>query len=147
MAAEVGGCGTNMPRAANLLVIFAASGINNPNPAFNQQFTRRRWLEIGVTAIFWPHTIYPRPFSYYIFDAAYVVFLPPYMYILPDTCVFLPRAPFVEKFLVNKKVTLAFGPKIAGRGTFLWCMRQKLGGHLRVFAFCAEAHFLPGSIW
>ncbi len=107
MAAEVGGCGTNMPGAANLLFFFAACGIsiNNPHSAFNQQFTRRRWREIGVTATFLPHTVYPRPFSYYIVDAAYVVFLPPYMYILPDTCVFLPRPPFVKKFLVDKCVT------------------------------------------
>ncbi len=105
MAEEVEGCGTNMPRAANLFVFFAASGINIPNPAFNQQFTRRRWVEIGVTAIFLPHTVSPRPLSYYISDAAYVVFLPPYMYFLPDTSVFWPCAAFVEKFLVDKCVT------------------------------------------
>ncbi len=55
MAAEVGGCGTNMPDAANFVFCFAASGRNNPDSAFSQQFTRRRWLELRATATFLPH--------------------------------------------------------------------------------------------
>jgi hypothetical protein len=61
MAAEVGGCGTNMPAAAHFLVIFAASGKNNPQSAFSQQFTRRRWREKGVAATFFAAYGLPQP--------------------------------------------------------------------------------------
>jgi hypothetical protein len=102
MAAEVGGCGTNMPHAANCLFFFPVSGYNNPDSAFSLHFTRRRWLELGVTATFLPHMASSRPLSYDILKAAYTFFLPPSMYFLLHTCVFLPRAAFVEKFLGDK---------------------------------------------
>jgi hypothetical protein len=101
MAAEVGGCGTNMPAAAHFLVIFAASGKNNPQSAFSQQFTRRRWREKGVTATFFAAYGLPQPPFLLNFRCHIHFFLPPYIYILLHTCVFLPPGPFVEKFLVK----------------------------------------------
>jgi hypothetical protein len=60
-----------------LRFLFPESGKNNPDSAFSQHFTRRKWLELGVTASFLPHAAFTRPLFYNILKAAYIFFSPP----------------------------------------------------------------------